>query len=130
MKTNGITILKMQSPDSDYTTIGVGLVWDTWSPDIPLGELSTGDKVDFKVQSQIGYFGLRENRLVPMGYSINYDDLHGEASEWSTEQTFVMTGTPEPTPTVPEFPVIAFLPILVVMTLVATVLLRKKKVEA
>jgi len=90
--------------DSDYTSIWFGLVWDTWSPEVSLGALSAGDKVDFRVQTQIGYFGLRENRLAPTGYSINYDDLHGEASEWSTIQTFVMTGTPDLTPLPPPSP--------------------------
>jgi hypothetical protein len=117
--------------DSDNTVVWIGLIWDQSSPDIRLHALSAGDKVDFKVQSEIGYFGLAENPYVPIGISINYDDLHGEASDWSPTLTYTMSGTQSttssngPTPTVPEFDVIAILPLFVVIPMIITLIARK-----
>jgi hypothetical protein len=119
--------------ESYYTVVWIGLVWDEQSsPDIRLRALSPGDKVDFKVQSEVGYFGMAENPYVPIGSSINYDDLHGEASDWSTVLTYTMSGAKNttssigPTPTVPELDVTSILPLLVIIPLVTVFIVKKR----
>lgn len=91
-----------------------------------------GDEVDFQVQAILGYqlMGwLPDHILVP-----NYSFVH-ESSDWSPTQTFTMPDTsastsnsPTPTPTVPEFPPLAILPLLIVLLSIVVMLFQTAKV--
>ena len=84
-------------------------------------------KVDFRVKASLGYYYDYFYGLVP------FTGFASESSSWSSTQTFTMPGTsdltssPMPTSTVPEFPMIGILTLLVIIPLVATVILRKKR---
>ena len=83
---------------------------------------------DFQVEASFGYQYTIYDFLYPTGTDfVSYAD-----SGWSNTQTVKLgeTSSVSPTPTVPEFPIIAILPILFIIPLAATVLLRKKKVDA
>jgi hypothetical protein len=90
--------------------------------------LQTGAEIDFQVRAIIGfnflYFG---GHIQPIG-TVFYNV---QESDWSNIQTVKIGETstspnPTPTPTVPEFPVLAILPLFLSTFLIATKLLRRK----
>lgn len=89
--------------------------------------ITPGGEIDVQVQALFGDF-----RAVPYGHIMpipggpTYDFyFEGETSDWSNTQTFQMPQA-LPSPTVPEFPALALLPLISAATLITTVLLRKK----
>jgi hypothetical protein len=107
------------------TVVLFGIDWGSSSgPTMVFGGLSAGEQVDFQVQAIAGYYTQADNQ--PMMRGPNYDVFHGESSGWSTTQTFTMPGTPSPT--VPEFPTTAMLPLFVTIPLIVTLFLRKRNV--
>jgi hypothetical protein len=109
-----------QASTSKYTVLSLYFL-----PDIPLN-----GKIDVQVQALYGNF-----RAVPYGHAMllpggpTYDFyFEGEAGDWSSTQTLTISDeSVSPSPTVPEFPITAVLILLVVLPLIATVILRKKK---
>ncbi len=96
--------------------------------------LPDGVQVNFQVQALVGHFVVNE-----YGYYI----LTGESSDWSNTQTVTIgetstspnptqsptnTISPTPTPSVPEFTVVAILPLFVAMLFIA-IKLRGRKVQ-
>ena len=95
--------------------------------------LPDGVQVNFQVQALVGYFVVNE-----YGYFI----LTGESSDWSSTQTVTIgetstspnptqsptnTISPTPTPTIPEYTVVAILPLLLATPMIALVLLKKMR---
>jgi len=84
-------------------------------------------KLDFRVQALIGYYVAYGRSVVIFGY-----DFYGQESDWSNIQTIAIGETsstsPNPTPTVPEFPILAILPLFAVIPLITTLFLRKKHI--
>ena len=117
---------------SEYTVrfFGFGGYADTVSPQI--GYVTPGGEVDFKVQAQIGYFtkvyisigdSPFAGGLVPM--------FVGENSDWSNTRTIKIADesvSPSPSPTVPEFPSLIVIPLLLSLLFVALIV-RKKQVS-
>jgi hypothetical protein len=64
------------------------------APFVPLGDLSAGDQVDFRVQTQIGYYNYTwtgvGNDMSPSDYTSVFI---GKSSAWSSVQTFAMPET-------------------------------------
>jgi len=91
---------------------------------IDMQSLRAGDQVDVQVQAISGTIENAPNG----GYMI----LTGQGSDWSNIQTLTAPGVSEavsPSPTVPELPWIAIVPLFVFVPLIATVLLRKKRTQ-
>ncbi len=83
-------------------------------------------EVDFRVQAQIGYFG--SYVTYPQGVAYSFG---GQVSGWSNTQKLTLpeapnTGTPTPSPTVPEFSFMAILALLVVLPLIIVSLVKKR----
>jgi hypothetical protein len=101
----------IQKSDSDYTVISF-----TYLP-------SEG-KIDFRIQAQIGYYTQFFTPWVDYKFT-------GQTSGWTNTQTIsipngeVSTSSPTPTPTVPEFPILAILPMSIFI--ISLVALRKLK---
>lgn len=107
----------LPASNSDYTTVSYpiysGSVW---------GNLEANSKVDFQVQAMIGYITRTS------GFMSWY--LAGESSDWSPKQTVIIpesSGSPSPSPTVPELSWLAILPLLL-MVLAVAVTVRHRKV--
>lgn len=86
------------------------------------------DQIDFQIQAKIGYTTYVEGKNI---FDPNAFVFHGELSDWSNTQTIKIPGTSvtvSPSPTVPELSWLAILPLLVVMTLVATLFSQKRRV--
>ncbi len=88
-------------------------------------------QVDFQVQAFVGYYTNNWNASTPLGSSWHFTTVE---SEWSNTQTITITGisalannSPSSSPTVPEFPFTAILPLFAVIPLIAIVLVRKKR---
>ncbi|HSV48947.1 MAG TPA: hypothetical protein VLH35_01410 [Candidatus Acidoferrales bacterium] len=86
-------------------------------------DFSPGDQIDFQVEAMIGY-------VVDPG---PYDSevFEGQVSGWSSTQTVTILGASasvSPSPTVPEYPFMAILPLLGLVPVIVIVLVRKKKV--
>jgi hypothetical protein len=90
------------------------------------------DEVDFQVQAVLGYeysyetyfYGQTSHTLPLEVNTFNY-----ESSGWSQTQTFTMPDTsastiPKPSPSIPEFPIAAIIPLFATL-LFAAVLIRK-----
>jgi hypothetical protein len=83
------------------------------------GEITPGRQIDFRVQALTGSYIPNDNST-----------FTGEAGDWSPIQTITISAssTPvstSPTPTVPEFPLIA-IPLLLSLLTVAVILTQKK----
>lgn len=114
---------------SEYTIrfFGFGGYADTVSPQI--GYVSPGGEVDFRVQAQIGYF---TKVWISIGDSPLAGGLVpifvGENSDWSNTQTVKIDDeavSPSPSPTVPEFPPLLVIPLL--LSVIAVALIMRKK---
>ncbi|MGD6808313.1 MAG: hypothetical protein ACQCN3_01300 [Candidatus Bathyarchaeia archaeon] len=90
--------------------------------------LFPGDKIDFQVQTMVGgiYRGFNPN-------ATNQFDMYpyvfiGEKSDWSNTQTLIMpTTVASPSPSIPEFPLVALVFLLIAGSLTTTVILLRKK---
>ena len=81
-----------------------------------------GAAVDFQVQSLIGYV-----HRYPV---INSWTFNGTESDWSNTQTITIpNNSTSPTPTVPEFPAIAIVPLLLSLFSVAVIVRHRKTVN-
>jgi lipopolysaccharide export LptBFGC system permease protein LptF len=109
--------------NTDYTTLTYLL--DQNDPPF-WNNIPSGGQVDFQVEAMIGYV----SRTV--GFASWY--FAGQESGWSNTQTLTIPETsssPNPTPTVPEFPAIALviLPLLLSMFAVAVILRHRKTAQ-
>lgn len=102
---------------------------------VHLQGISAGS-VDFQVEALIGYYFAGFNFQVDEEYHFPF---YGEDSGYSETQTIVIPASsflptpsptssqsPETTPTVPEFPILAILPLFLSTFLIATKFLRRK----
>ena len=88
---------------------------------VDMQSLKTGDQVDVQVQAISGTI---EN--APNG---GYQILTGQASDWSYTQTLTVPASnvsPTPSPTVPEIPVLAIVPLLLSVFAVAVLVKHQK----
>jgi hypothetical protein len=86
-----------------------------------------GGQIDFQVEAATGYWTQGDVIVpgVPRG-----EVFIGEKSVWSNTQTLTISpSSASPSPDVPEFPLMAILPLLGGIFVVVTVLVRKKKVQ-
>jgi hypothetical protein len=100
----------------------------------PSNSYPAGSEIDFQVNAYLGYTFTHD-----LGGHIMYipvTDFYRTESGWSSVQTFKMPGAPEPasstpspspSPTVPEFSVLAILPLLAGLSLMAALLTRRKQ---
>jgi hypothetical protein len=123
---NGDSFTRVFASTSDNTvmTLVIG------SPnDIIMGNadvyIPTRGQEDFQVEASYGYQYTTYAGLYPTGTDfVSYAD-----SGWSNTQTITLGETsapPSPTPTVPEFPVIAFLPLFLCLLAVAVIVKHRK----
>ena len=94
------------------------------------GTFPPNAEVDFQVQAMIGYI---HHVVVPGPFSA--DVFEGQTSDWSNTQTLkladgAVSASPNPSPSIPEFPITAILCLLVALPLIATMFLRKKRKHA
>jgi hypothetical protein len=90
--------------------------------------ITPGGSIDIQVQALYGGF-----RAVPYGHiepipgGPTYDFyFNGSTSDWSSTQTMMFgQATSAPSPTVPEFPATAILPLFIVIPLIAVIFIRK-----
>ncbi len=113
---------------SDYTSIELFFL-----PKIP-----QGGSIDVQVQALYGNFSQQHESSIG-AMMLGYDEIfnfyfEGQAGNWSSTQTLSVPDTssspssnPTSSPSVPEFPVLAILPLFVAIPLITTILLRKKK---
>jgi hypothetical protein len=81
-------------------------------------------QMDFRVQAQIGYYNGSELYVMAPGAPFSLYTFIGEVSGWSNTQTITIPASStspsaSPTPTVPEFPLLAILPMLIVVLFIA-----------
>jgi hypothetical protein len=87
----------------------------------------SGAKIEFQVQASNG-----SPQIVPVILNEHFSII-GETSGWSNTQTITIpasstsSASPNPTPTVPEFPSLIVLPLLITMLFVAVILRLKQK---
>jgi hypothetical protein len=88
-----------------------------------------GDQIDIQVQAAIGYkiVTLIGHPPIPNVYTESVDFQHS-SSDWSPTQTFTMPATdafpsPSPTPTVPEFQLLAIIVVFSAITLTSALML-------
>lgn len=115
-----------QSTDSEYTVLSY-----TWAEqgETQVGTrmitLRAGAQTEFQVEAMIGYIA----DSGPFSDRSPGEYFEGQTSGWSDTQTITIdeaSGSTSPSPTVPEFPVAAILPLFLVIPLIATILLRRK----
>jgi hypothetical protein len=90
--------------------------------------LFPSDKIDFQVQTMVGgiYRGFNPN-------ATNQFDMYpyvfiGQKSDWSNTQTLIMpTTVASPSPSIPEFPLVALVFLLIAGSLTTTMILWRKK---
>ncbi len=119
-----MTYLVPYSPsNTEYTTITYQL---------GKAGVSNYGKMDFQVQTQIGYIWANGNDFMQRVYGVTYN-FTGESSDWAPIQTVTITETPSqtstpstPTTSVPELSGLAIMPLLVLMLAVAVLLRRRK----
>jgi hypothetical protein len=107
--------IPLQASNSSYTVYSFYLVYSGQAP--PKGQ------VDFQVESVIGYITYIQGS-VPKGEYIP-PTYTGEVSGWSNTQTITISSTsntPSPTPTVPEFPILAIIPIMIGVLSIAVII--------
>ena len=86
-------------------------------------QIPAGGQIDFQVEAKIGYV----HRIIQGAFAPYY--FNGTESEWSNIQTVsipVSSTSESPTPTVPEFPVIILLPVLLSLFSVAVLFKHRK----
>jgi len=103
-----------------------------------------GDQVDFQVEAILGIQYVYSVDLLPNNEHIipglnyntyDYSFVHN-ASGWSPTQTVtipassVTYSSPTPTPTVPEFPILAILPLFVILLLISIKVRHRKNAKA
>ncbi len=81
-----------------------------------LSQISVNDQIDFRVQAMEGY-------LTSAAFT-------GQTSDWTNIQTITIPATasshdPTSTPTVPEFPTLAILPLFIVLLIAASIVKLK-----
>jgi hypothetical protein len=90
--------------------------------------LSAGDKVDFEVQSKIGYYTFVPDPMRSGFYHEGTYEFTGESSAWSSTQTLTVPGATQsvvPSPTVPELPTASILLLLLLIPVVAVFIRRR-----
>jgi len=99
----------LNASGSDYTSISmpIGHHMSVPSGGYPLEGVDTGDRVDFRVAAQIGYYDKEYTGMLGMwivgGEMDYYYVFTGETSDWSNTQTVTIpTFTPLPMPTTNE----------------------------
>ena len=109
---------------SDYTTITfdlhsfVGYPAGNDGPALP-----NGGQLDFQVQAQIGNISRIPGGSLSLG---TYYNFTGESSDWTNTQTITIpAASTSPSSTVPEFPALAIVPLLLVI--MSFVIIVKKK---
>jgi hypothetical protein len=109
-----------------------------------LNNYQANSQLDFRVQANVAYFTYLSNPIIASPtyspYRIVMNTLG--VSDWSSTQSVTIgvtstspnptqsstnTISPTPTPTIPEYTVVAILPLLLATPLIALVLLRKKR---
>jgi hypothetical protein len=91
--------------------------------------LSAGDKVDFQVQAMIGSIHRVFNPNATNQLEMYPYVFTGQMSDWSNTQTITMAeSNTSPTPAVPEFPFIAIPLLLFLLSVVAVLSLKKKRI--
>ncbi len=123
---NGDSFTRVFASTSDYTVVTLVI----GSPnDIIMGYadvyIQAGGQEDFQVEASYGYQYTIYDFLYPTGTDfVSYAD-----SGWSNTQTITLGETstqPSPTPTVPEFPALAIVPLLICLLAVATTVRHRK----
>jgi hypothetical protein len=93
-------------------------------------DITPGGSIDVQVQALYGDFlAVPYVHIMPVGGPTYDFYFEGQTSDWSSTQTYTREGntpalTPTPQPTIPEFPIIAILPLFAAV-LLAAVLIRK-----
>jgi hypothetical protein len=94
--------------------------------DIQIRSITAGDQVDFKVEAKAGYYYYEPTPLFSyfhgqLQVDLNNSEMHrsffSANSGYSSTQTIAVPATtlsPNPSPTVPEFPIIALLALVVI----------------
>ncbi len=117
-----------QSSDSEYTVLSYNWVEQG---ETQIGSrmitLRNGAQADFQVEAMIGYIA----DSGPFSDRSPREYFEGGTSGWSNTQTITIGETPasnSPSPTIPEVPPFAFLPLLIsIISFVAVKLFRKRK---
>ena len=82
---------------------------------------------DFQVRALIGYITVTNYGV--SGYT-DWLAFHGETSDWSNTQTITIPSTStstSPTPTVPEFPILTIVPLLITILSVAVIIKNRSR---
>ncbi len=131
-------------PDAPFSVVTLGFSGNNGSARYLvynfISDIPDGGKVDFQLRTFVGYFTkiYEYDKCVPgipggdpTDPVPHYYAFTGETSDWSNTQTLrisddsVSSATPNPSPTVPEFPFVAVLSLLAVIPLI-TVLAKKR----
>jgi hypothetical protein len=123
-----------KASESDTTTFLFGVGTDRSSTaDMPnLGEVPKNSQIDFRVQALFGYYTGEMVNWVP-GWRPSYGwRFTGQSSDWSNIQTLNLSdgsvnASSNPSPSVPEFPLITLLSLFVVVPLIAFFSVKKSK---
>jgi hypothetical protein len=122
--------LPMPNASSTQTSLTLGVLGES-GLNINLKSITVpfGGKEDFRVQAMMGYF---HKMAIPLSGWF----FEGETSGWSNTQAITIPATstspspnPTPTPTVPEFSLLAILPLLFSMLFIAVILRHRKTVN-
>ena len=136
--------------DSEYTTVEFGFGQSNPGGfSIWLGYIAPGGQVDFQVEAFTGYYQQITQNVSDGGcWRVATNSVFTEtgSSDWSPTQTIIVdpppTATPEPSPTpsatpliepspsIPEFPSWMSLPVVMIATLLAVILVRKKNAQS
>ncbi len=138
----------LKDPNSPTTVVVLG--FDSNEDNAGANEILIGvpikGKIDFQVQSALGIFVTLES-TDRFGRTHDFEAFSGESSSWSNTETIslpdgeisispsqnpTLTPSPSPdvtspTPSVPEFPLLALLPCIVIVPFIAAVIKRKQK---
>ena len=108
---------RIEPSDSDFTVKSYKLIWDL--PYIP-----EGGSLDFQVKAQIGYsYPVYDGHIMPVGSVFKVE----AESDWSNIQTVTISNeSVSPSPSVPEFPYLTAIPLLL-SALVVVLALRIRK---
>jgi hypothetical protein len=118
------------NPQSEYTELTFALAGNNASgPFVSSLEISSGDTADFQVQAQIWHYVPSDNPNSQFGggWLFRISDY----SDWSNTQTITIPETantsPNPSPTVPEFPLVSAIFLLAVVSVSLVYFRRRKK---
>jgi hypothetical protein len=122
--------LPVTASNNEYTILSFGLDVNYENDNqhgFWYGDLSNGDQVDFRIQALIGHYSHPSYNI-----ALEYNSFTGKASDWSSPQTIKVeaaseSSTPSPTPTVPEFSWLVFVPLLLSVFSIAAILKRRKQ---